>query len=198
MELRRKRGVATILVFPIKDASGNVVSGVTGVTPQISVWAGDTTVAPGAFGNIAGGLTEVGTTGVYYSSLTAAEAASDYIYFIASPNTGSGKRQDLLINCTAVASVTQVATTDDINTAGAAVINAQVIDVIRVDTVAELTGVPAASPALHTMVQWNYEAARNLRETRSTFDRITNDAWVAIATATVADDGTTFTRGEYA
>lgn len=198
MELRRKRGVATILVFPIKDASGNVVTGITGVTPQISVWAGDTTVAPGAFANILGGLTEVGTTGIYYSSLTDAEAASDFIYFIASPNSGTGKRQDLLINCTAVASVTQVATTTDLGTAAANVVNAQVVDVIRVDTATELTGVPAASPALMTMMQWNYMAARNLRETRSTFDRVTNDAGVTIATATIGDDGTTFNRNEYA
>ena len=107
MELRRNRGFATFVTYPLKDASGNLVSGVTTLRPQYATF---TDAAPiSTISNIAGFCTELGATGIYYSSLSAAEMAHDYVYFIASPSTGSAKRLDILFNMTAIASVSVVA-----------------------------------------------------------------------------------------
>lgn len=107
MELRRRRGTATFVIYPIVDASGNIVSGVTGIAPQYATFS-DASVLTSGFANIAGGCLEIGSTGWYYSSLSASETAFDYLLFHASPTSGNGKRAALLINCTPVASVSRV------------------------------------------------------------------------------------------
>jgi len=45
---------------------------------------------------------------------------------------------------------------------------------------------------------FQFMALRNLRQTTATTDIITNDAGGTIATATVGDNGTTFSKSEYA
>lgn len=79
----------------------------------------------------------------------------------------------------------------------AADVNAQVVDVIRTDTVSELSGVPAASPNLHAMIQWLYMKVRNKETSTASAATINNDAGTAVGTSTLSDDGTTFTKGEY-
>lgn len=65
-------------------------------------------------------------------------------------------------------------------------------------TLAELAAVPGASPTLAQAVEFLFMALRNKLTTTTTQTKISNDAGAAIATATVTDDGTTFTRNEYA
>lgn len=108
MQWRQRRGIADILVYPLKDGSGIHITGVTGITPQIATWAEATTTIPSTFKNIAGGCQEIGSTGVYWSSLTASEKSADYVYFLASPTSGSARRFDVTLICTALASVTNV------------------------------------------------------------------------------------------
>lgn len=77
-------------------------------------------------------------------------------------------------------------------------VNDQVVDVVRTDTVTEITAVPAANATLHTMIQWLFSLARNKRTTTATTETLRNDADGAdIGTAAVSDDATTFTRGEW-
>jgi hypothetical protein len=84
------------------------------------------------------------------------------------------------------------------STAAKAAINAEVVDVMRTDTVAELSAVPAANAALHTMIQWLFSMSRNKRLTTSSADTIRNDADAAdIGSATISDAAGTFTRAEY-
>lgn len=105
MELRRPRGFATFVTFPLKDGNGNLVSGVNTLRPQYATFTDANPVS--TISNIAGFCAELGATGIYYSSLSASEMANDYIYFIASP-TATAKRLDILINCTKIASVQAV------------------------------------------------------------------------------------------
>ena len=78
-------------------------------------------------------------------------------------------------------------------------VNAQVLDVLTVDTFAEASGVPAATSTLKDKINWLFILARNKRTTTATADKVRNDADSAdVGTATLSDDGTTFTRGEYA
>ncbi|HXH12340.1 MAG TPA: hypothetical protein VNP04_21550 [Alphaproteobacteria bacterium] len=77
-------------------------------------------------------------------------------------------------------------------------VNAEVLDVLSVDTFAELTAVPAANSPLSSQINWLFLLARNKITQTATTQTLRNDADTAsIATASVSDDGTTFTRNEW-
>jgi hypothetical protein len=85
------------------------------------------------------------------------------------------------------------------NATALASVNAEVIDVIRTDALAELAAVPAANASLSAKVNWLFLLARNKRLTTALSDIVRNDADGAdVGTAVIGDDGVTFTRGEYA
>jgi len=78
-------------------------------------------------------------------------------------------------------------------------VNTEVLDVINVDTFAEESAVPAATSTLKAKLNWLFALARNKRTTTATTETLRNDADGAnIATSTISDDATTFTRGEWA
>ena len=78
-------------------------------------------------------------------------------------------------------------------------VNAEVLDVISTDTFAEPGSVPAATSSLKDKIGFLFAALRNKHQTTATTDVIRNDADSgAIGTATLNEDGTTFSRGEYA
>lgn len=85
-------------------------------------------------------------------------------------------------------------TLDTISILTAANVNTQVVDVIRTDTVAELTAVPAASEDLHTMVQYIFQKIRNEETSTSTAATISKADGTVISTAVQSDDGVTFTK----
>jgi len=85
-------------------------------------------------------------------------------------------------------------------TAGKAAINTEVKDVIATDTYAEITaGAPSATPTFIYMMTAVYEyLLRNkLIVTTSLVTLYKDDGTTPIFKATVADDGTTFTRSEF-
>lgn len=76
----------------------------------------------------------------------------------------------------------------------------EIRDSVWAKTLTELTGVPGATAAVLDAVCWLFMQARNKRETDSALgtDKVYNDAGSAIATATITDAASVFTRGEYA
>lgn len=84
------------------------------------------------------------------------------------------------------------------NDLSAAQVNSEVLDVLTVDTFAEVTSAPAATSSLEDKIGWLFKLARNLRKTTSTTDSVYNDAGTVVdSTSAVSDDTVTFTRGEY-
>jgi hypothetical protein len=80
----------------------------------------------------------------------------------------------------------------------AAIINAQVLDVMNTDTFAEPSSVPAATASLVDKIAWICALARNKITQTATTQTLRNDADDGnIGTSTVSDDGTTATRGEF-
>ena len=77
-------------------------------------------------------------------------------------------------------------------------INAEVLDVLNVDTYSEpATGAPTATPTIRQMAHYLYKAWRNkFEQTEDTYTLYADDGSTADQAATVSDDGTTFTRGE--
>jgi len=78
-------------------------------------------------------------------------------------------------------------------------INAEVADVLKIDTVAEMSqGAPPATPTMEQILNYLYRKFRNKTETTSTEDAVYDNAGTTkLFKATISDNGTTFTKGEY-
>lgn len=102
------------------------------------------------------------------------------------------------VNASALATDAVAEIQTGLSTLSAAQVNAEVVDALSVDTYAELTGVPSAATSPINMLRFLYIALRNKRITSATQDRLRNDTDTAdVATASLVDDGTNFTRGKY-
>lgn len=108
LEIVRQKNVATYIAFPIVNASGDFVTGATGLDSEKSTWADGS--APGSFSDCTNEATEIGTNGVYYLSLTQTEMNNDYIEIQIKTTSTGAKTQFILIRTTAGAP-TAVATT---------------------------------------------------------------------------------------
>ncbi|MCP4568387.1 MAG: hypothetical protein GY841_12490 [FCB group bacterium] len=84
-------------------------------------------------------------------------------------------------------------------TATPAQVNEQVLDVLNVDTFAEPGDeAPAATTTLVNKISYCFKFLRNKIETTATKTHVYNDAGAnKDQTATISDDGTTFTRGKF-
>ena len=103
------------------------------------------------------------------------------------------------VNSTSLAASAVAEIQSGLSTLSAAQVNAEVVDALATDTYAEPSSVPAATASLKDKIGFIHAALRNKRLTTATTDTIRNDAdSAAIGAATLGDDGTTFTRGEYA
>lgn len=144
---------------------------------------------------ISTGFVEIGTSGSYlwhYAAFPDAHrggvkfyslAASSVILAFAAINPEEAENVD--------AKVTTRATP--------AQVNAEVLDVLTVDTFAEPAAVPAATSTLKDKILWLFALARNRITQTATTQTLRNDANDAdVATAAVSDDGTTFVRDEWA
>jgi hypothetical protein len=93
--------------------------------------------------------------------------------------------------------------TDDIPTLIAALptaseINAEMVDVMEVDTHAQPSSVPAATTTYQNMFTYAFALGRNKMTQTATTTLLRNDADSAtIGTSTVSDDATTFTKGKF-
>lgn len=86
-----------------------------------------------------------------------------------------------------------------LNDLSVADVNAQVLDVLITDTFAEPSSPPAATSSIKDKINWVAALARNKITQTATTTTLRNDADSGnIATSTVSDNGTTFTKGEWA
>lgn len=87
-----------------------------------------------------------------------------------------------------------------LNNLSAAQVNAELLDVLTVDTFAEPgQGTPAATTTLANKLAFLYKAWRNkTTQTATTYSLFNDDAATVDHKATTSDDATTFTRGEIA
>jgi hypothetical protein len=85
-----------------------------------------------------------------------------------------------------------------LNNLSAAEVNAEVLDVLTVDTFAEPgSGAPAATASLKDKIGYIFKAWRNkITQTSATYSLYNDDGTTVGQSASVSDDGTTFTKGE--
>lgn len=85
-----------------------------------------------------------------------------------------------------------------LNNLSAAQVNAEVLDVLNVDTFAEITSIPAAVTTLAAMLRTLYAFCTNEVDETATLQTLRNRADSAsIGTATVSDDNITAVRGSF-
>lgn len=85
-----------------------------------------------------------------------------------------------------------------IQAAALALINAEIVDALAVDTYAESSAVPAATATLAEKIRWLATLARNKITQTASLQTLRNDADSGnVATSIESYDGTTFTRGEW-
>lgn len=91
-------------------------------------------------------------------------------------------------------------TVDALNDISAADVNAQVLDVLNVDTFAELGAVPAATSSIVSKLTFLFMLARNkVTQTDSQQELFADDGSTSVATAAISDSGSprTFQKGEF-
>jgi hypothetical protein len=77
-------------------------------------------------------------------------------------------------------------------------VNTEVVDVLHVDTQGELSAVPGATSTLAQKICWLFLRARNLHtRTANTATVKADNGSTNVATATLSDDGTTFSHSEW-
>jgi hypothetical protein len=85
------------------------------------------------------------------------------------------------------------------STAMQAEVNAEVLDVLQTDTFAELASIPGATSSLKDKLTFLFMLARNQLEQTATASTLrADDTTTSVGASTVADDGTTATKGEWA
>jgi len=162
-------------------------------------------VAAGSFGEIASEvasiLDDTGTSGVVLAnnaisaSKVATNAFANTVFTTGYFNAINAEVDTALTDYDAATGAEVAA----LNNLSAADVNAEVVDVIRTDTVAELTGVPAATSTLADKVNWLFMLARNqLEQTSTTATLRADNGATSVATAAVSDDATTAQRNEWA
>lgn len=78
-------------------------------------------------------------------------------------------------------------------------VNTEVVDVLTVDTIAEMAqGAPPSAPTMQQIINYLYRMWRNKITTTATTISLYDDAGAVVLTkSTISDDGTTFTKGEH-
>jgi hypothetical protein len=101
---------------------------------------------------------------------------------------------------TTVTNLTNAPTAGDLTATMKASVNAEVLDVLNTDTFAEPgQEAPGATVSLVKKIGYLYKAWRNRStQTSATYSLYADDATTVDQKATVADDGTTFSRTEIA
>lgn len=178
------------LYFDGRKNDGTLITTGTGMDTELSKDAG-------TFADATNEAVEIATSsGVYYLELTAAEMNFDNVVVkVTWTNTGAipavivlypQEAGDILV------------TPEALSAQAKADINAEVVDVLNVDTFAELTSVPSSTPTLTQALRWLYTLGRNKITQTATTQLLRNNADAGtIGTSTVSDDGTTFIRGKF-
>lgn len=191
----------------VHNSAGNLANGVGTEVYNGSNWS-----------TYVNALTEQGNTGYYSGTFPSYLPAGKYTIVLyqrpggsptlGDPVIGSGQiywngtveEQGVgivLTNTTLDLSSSTVGTVNTLSAGALATILTQIRTALTSDVIAELTGIPAATPTLTQAIMTLYMSLRNNHTATSTQEKIYNNAGSAIATSSVSDDGTTYTKGKF-
>ncbi len=96
MELIRVKNVATYVVFPLKKDDGSLLSSAAGLDSVIDSFTSSN--APDGFTDCTNEATEIGSTGIYYLSLSQSECNVDQAVILVNSSSSGAIPQVILIN----------------------------------------------------------------------------------------------------
>jgi len=160
--------------------------------------------------------------GIYVFDLTQAETNADMVILFAKSATANVKIEPVVVYTMAVGVGNRVASDSEAvsgsttaadnveanignldaavstrSTLTSANVNTEVVDVLRTDTMTELSqAVPPATPTMEEAVMLLYMAVRNKLTVTNGEKGFYNDAGTKVAKKTLSDDGTTYTESE--
>lgn len=178
-------------------ASASYSAPPSAATIASTVWASSVRSLT-TYGSLIGDIWSYATRTLTSSGAGGATAAEVWEYatrtLSTAPPTASQIRQEMDSNSTKLANLDATVS----SRATPAQVNAEVLDVLNVDTFAESSSVPAATSSLAAKIRWMFTLSRNKITQNATTQALRNDADSAnIATSAISDDGTTMTRGEW-
>jgi hypothetical protein len=198
--------IASDAITDAKVAADVTIASVTGAVGSVTGAVGSVTGAVGSVtGNVGGNV--VGSVG----SVTGLTAADVGAIKAKTDNLPSDPADQSLIMAgiddlpTNAELATALGTADDavlaavaaLNNLSAAQVNAEVVDVIRTDTISELAqGAPAATPTVATALMLLYMALRNQITVTGSSMTVSNDAGTVISKKALSDDAVTYTEAE--
>jgi len=163
LTLRQKKNTALTLVFPLTDADGQPITGAAALDSEKSQDGG-------AFADCTNETAEIGTTGWYALTLTAAELNYGVVSVQIQTSTAGIMPMAFMVS-------TYTEPLDDANT--------------------ELAAIPTTTGSLRTMIQFLHQYFRGVRtETAIAESLKKEDGTTELGSRTLADDGSVFTRGE--
>jgi len=169
------------------------VAGYPVVTHKVGTGTGELDITAGV---VKANLVQILATAL---TETAGQIAAGFKQFfnIASP-TSTMNTITAVTTTTTATNLTNAPTSGDLTATMKTSVKTQVTDALNVDTYAEPAAVPAATATLVAKIGFLMAKARNKVTQTATTQLVRNDADAAtIATSTVSDDGTTFTRGKF-
>ena len=120
-------------------------------------------------------------------------AGHSYVGHIADDGTGSMRTIPIYIEVENEGSA-EVA----LSTQGKADVNAEMVDVMGVDTISELSsGAPATNPTFKEAVMFLYMALRNEASSTATLTTVKNNAGSTITQATISESSSSVTRSKF-
>lgn len=91
-----------------------------------------------------------------------------------------------------------VGTVNTLGSSALSAINSEVVDVMSVDVISELSaGIPASNPTIVTALMFLYMALRNKNTTSTSENKVYNNAGSNIAKAQVSDSGSVYTKEQF-
>jgi len=192
--------------------SGHTTSGTFGAAAVAAGGAGDpwSTSLPGSYGAgtagyIVGNNLDAAVGGVPTNAelATALAAADDAVLAAIAALNNLSAAQVWAAGTRTLTAGTNIALAKGVGVTGfndlsAAQVNAEVVDVLSVDTFAELSADPGASPTVVKALMLLYMALRNKVDITATAKKIHNNAGTAVLTKTLSDDGTTYSESKVA
>lgn len=101
------------------------------------------------------------------------------------------------VNLNADQSTVTIGTINNLSAAALALVKAQVVAALNVDSMPELISLPSSTPTVYQALMLAYQALRNRRTASASSETLSQNSGAVIATAPVSDDGFTFTKEQF-
>jgi hypothetical protein len=221
MEIRRKKGVATYIQFPMVDTSGTIVTACSALDSEVA-WFDDASFSSG-FLDCTNESTESSAFGCYYLLLTSDETNHDYLHVKVDADNANVIMQHILINTDlAVSSFSCAASVNDVSsgvwawsTRGLTSLDdiscavwanstrtLTSLDLISSELLGYTLTEPASAdplsdtPTVGEALMLLYMAIHNVRITNTSWDIIHKGDGTPIFQSSISDAQTSFQRGE--